>query len=246
MPYLLGIAIRVRASGAGGLAGLGIGLAVVATRPADDFSAWLAVGSFFVGLGLGGALGALLARPRPPATGVRIARARDLRIADYVAPVELIGARILVVVATSTSVLTIVLLATLTDETASMMPLGVITALAIASLVIFEVGARAIVGQASPAEDPTSLAWEDALRADTLRGLVTAPLTFGCVAVALSTVGAFGLLPLSAGSIVLGAVVPIAVLLGTITVGIVAQLSKPQRHFLRVLWPETAVAASGR
>lgn len=237
------IAIRLRATTLGALAGLAGGWLAAASPPLGDIQPWLVVAGLFLGIGLGSAVGAFLARPKPPAPGARVARSRDVRLHDYVMPFELTGARILIAVAIVAAVVVAALLAGIPRETTSLVSLLVVTALALAAQVLFEILGRAIVAQASPAQDPTALAWEDALRAESLRNLVTAPLTFGCVAVVLTVVGAFGVLPLSPVSIILGAVVPIAVLVGALVLAVISLVSKPQQHYLRMLWPETAAAA---
>lgn len=236
------IAVRLRATGIGASVGLVIGAANLLGGPFAGFGQWLSFGTVLFGLGLGSAVGAYLARPRPASAGVRVARARDVRLQDYVTPLELTGARVVVGVTVVTATIVAALIAGRPSETTSFASLVIFTTLAAVSLIVFEVAGRAIVAQPSPADNPTRLAWEDALRADTLRNLVTAPLTFGCAAVALTAVGAFGALPLTPLSIVLGVVVPMLLIAAAITIAVIATIGRPQQHFLRMLWPETAAA----
>lgn len=237
------LAVRLRTTGVGAVIGLALGWAAMTAWPIGSFSQWFMLAGLFLGIGAGSAVGAFLARPRATPAGPRIARSRDVTLGDYVAPIELTGARILVGAAVSTGTVVAVLLIGNPRETTSLVSLVVVTLLAAGALVVFEVAGRAIIAQPSPAQDPTSLAWEDALRAETLRNLVTTPLMFGCVAVALTVVGAFGTLPLNPVTIVVGTVVPMLLLLAALTIAVVAMVSRPQRHFLRRLWPETAAAA---
>lgn len=238
------IAIRIRAAGIGAVLGIGLGVAIAAVNPASGLGPWTFVAGMFLGLAAGNAVGALIARPRPAASGVRIARSRDVGLRDYVMPIELDGSRVTVGIAAATAIIVAILLAGNPRETTSLVTVLVTTALAIAALVVLEVAGRALVARPSPAEDPTRLAWEDALRADTLRNLVTPTLTFAMIAVVMSVVGVFGALPPSPVSVVLGAVVPLVLLAAAIVIGVVAIVSAPQRHYLRRLWPETAAAGS--
>lgn len=187
---------------------------------------------------------ALAIRLRATAIGPRIARSREVTLRDYVMPLELAGARVLIGIAAVAAVTVVVLLRGNPRETTIVASVVTVTLLAIAALVVFEVAGPAIIARPSPALDPTSLAWEDALRAETLRTLVTAPLTFGGVSLMLAVVGAFGVVPPGPVSIVAGAVVPFLVLVTGIVIAVAAAAQLPQRHFLRVLWPETAAAAS--
>ncbi len=237
------LAIRQRATVAGALAGLALGGTTAAIGPFELVQQWVLIAGFFLGVGVGSAVGAVLARPRADA-GARIARSREVALRDYVMPLELTGARVLIGVVALGATLVAALLVGNPRETTSLVSLVVVSALAVAALVVFELLGRAIVAQPSPARDVTRLAWEDALRAETLRSLVTAPLTVGCVAVMLTVVGVAGALPLGPAAIILGAVVPLVVLAAVVAIGIVALASTPQRHFLRALWPETAAAAA--
>lgn len=238
------VAIRLRAAGIGAVLALGIGVAVVSVWPVDTLGQWIVVAAVFVGSGAGSAVGAFLTRPRPPATGPRVARSRDVRLRDYLMPLELVGARVLVILASLSAVVVSVLLVGNEHETTLLATLIGLAVLSVISLVLFEIVGRAVIARPSPAEDPTRLAWEDELRADTLRSLVTAPLTFGCVTVVFAVMGGFGALPLTPVTIVLGAAVPMVLIVALIAIAVIATVSTPQRHYLRVLWPETAAAAA--
>jgi hypothetical protein len=227
----------------GGLFALAIivaGLSAVGVSPDDDFAAtWVLVGGFFVGIAVGSAANALTDRSGPPAGAVNYARAEAVRLSDYVAPIERQGARGVVVASVVVGGILSVLSAT--DDQTGLTGLSgalVVVAFGVVALVLFELGARRLLARGRPAGSPTELAWDDALRSSSLRDLVTAPLALGFYS--LLVLGG----ELANGYTGQAATAGMALLIGIVVVGfaalVVTLITRPQRYYLRRLWPELA------
>jgi hypothetical protein len=239
---------RAVAGPLGGLFALAIivaGLSAVGVSEDDDFAAtWVLVGGFFVGIAIGSAANALTDRGAAPAGSVNYARAEAVQLSDYVAPVERQGARIVVVAAVVVVGILSMLSAT-ADESGLTGLSGalVVVAFGVVALALFELGSRHLLARGRPAGSPTELAWDDALRSSALRDLVTAPLALGF----------YGLLVLG-GELANGyegdtATAGMALLVAIVVVGFAALVfvlvTRPQRYFLRRLWPELAATQDG-
>lgn len=246
-------ASRTRASSTGGaigtalvMAGLVSGAIPAAAEPVLGGAGelWLVVGGFFVGMAFASAIRALSERT-PAVTGERYARPGAVDVRDYVAPIDLIGARLAVaagvlVLALASTFVFAILGPTSNNPLFSVGALVVL--LGVVSLVVFEISARRILDRAQPAASPEDLAWDDAIRALTVREIVGAPLSLGVwggLAVGLTMpslsshdVGWWGKL------IVLILVVIIA--FGILIAAVVSIATKPQQHYLRRLWPDVA------
>lgn len=234
------VARRIRAVAAGASASIVISVALLATgllQPSQRIGdVWLVLGAYFAGMAVGAAINATTDRPTTDENGPRLARSGAVSLADYVSPLERIGARVMVGLAAL--VLVVSLLATGLGP-ARVTSGFAILALALASLVLFEIAGRRIVDRPQPVGSPTELAWDDALRAGSIRELVTAPLV----------VGAWGTMFVGADQLFssqiingLWAVAGLALAGGYCAVAIYSVVSRPQQYYLRRLWPEVAAA----
>lgn len=229
---------RVSRRHRGGAVGMILGTAatvfVLSTDPAssDNFaSPFVLVGGAFAGLAVGVALtSASTAAPLDP-TAVKYARTSAVSLSDYVAPLERTGARIVV------GLSVISLIAGVVSGVALNLVLVGLTAFAVAALLFFEVAGRRIVERAQPAGSPEELAWDDAVRASVLRDIVTGPITLGAFAFVVAAGAIADRLTESTSIVVLAAGLVFAV-----SLAIAAIASRPQRYFLRRLWPEVKAA----
>ncbi len=234
------LTLRARLGAVGALIGLAAGTALVLVGDLGfNAGAWLVNGGFFIGLGIGVSASSLVALDRPSEPTVRVARSRDITLSDYLAPHELIPTRILVVVAAALAPAV-----WLVPRDAVVLPAlfpaaPLVALLAVGAAVVLEVGGRAVIARPAPAQTAEQLAWEDALRATALRQMLTAPLTLAGVSIIWSGFGALTLLPPSVGQIVLGITMPV-LMTGLIVVAVLSIVSRPQRYFLRHLWPDLA------
>jgi len=237
------LATRERGRLIGGTVGLALGLAAIAARPVhDDLDQWFTFAGCFIGIGVGTAVGAILARPRSPESGPRVARSREVTLGDYLTPLEHRGAQVLVLLAVVFALTAAVLVAGFEREQPRAVTTLVIAGFAVAALAARELIGRAVLAQRSPASDLSRLAWEDAQRADTLAQLTLAPLLLGGLGVVFAALTAFGALAPTLLSVVIGTAIPLVLIMGFIAVTAIWASRSPHRHFLRVLWPEIAVA----
>jgi hypothetical protein len=234
---------RAVAGAVGGLAALAIivaGLSTVRVSEYDDFAAtWVLVGGFFVGIAIGSAVNVLTEPRRAAGESLQYARAEAVDLGDYVAPIERQGARIVVVASVVVGAALAVLSATV-DE-GGLSGLGgalVVVAFGLAALVLFEVGSRRLLARGRPAGSPTELAWDDALRSSALRDLVTAPLALGFYS--LLVLGGELANRYTGDVAVAGAVFLVVVIVGGFAALVFVMVTRPQRHYLRRLWPELA------
>lgn len=228
-----------------GIAGVATAAASGAIGPEDTTPIWLA----FSGLVLGGAVGAVLAvvteRPTPEPGQPRVARATPRELRDYLDPIELVGARITAALGVATAVALLAWPAARTTQVATPVAVALLAMAGVVALVVLEVaGRRVVLGRSRISESPAELAWDDALRSDDLRRLVTAVLMTSVYAVI------FGVFPLAGalGSLLLpDAVLLVAVNLAFVVlmaaaavILVLATVRKPARFYLRRLWPEVA------
>lgn len=194
---------------------------------------WLALGG--VGALVGGAIGARVVRP----SGLRVARGRAVALEDYVTPSERRTARILAGVALGMGVVPLLRDGWTAEAVASLLAGAGVAAAG----VVAEVVARAIVARPQRADSTTVLAWDDAERSATVRGLLQSVgilAVLVLVVIAPAAVAAFGApaaRSATQGGALWAAVVVLA--LGAIQQG----RRGPSRWFLHRLWPETAAQA---
>lgn len=232
----------VRASALGGAVGeaLAIGGALLLAGSGLPAIA-LVLGGFLSGAGVGAAIAAV-GTPRPlGAEERRYARGAAVTVRDYLSPLELVGARVVVVLAVLAWPAGVFAdIAGMRSGSASSVVVGLLVLLSVLALVLFEVGARRVLGRGQPAGSETELAWDDALRASALRSLVTAPLCLGLWTTILIG-GRFlditGDQPPRSPGWWVGEVLTLASLVALVAVLVIALISRPQHHYLRRLWP---------
>ena len=219
------LARRYRGIAIGGLLGATIAVVTIPAPPAgsDGFDAvLLVIGLVFTGMALGVSVASAWRPVARDPGAVTMARVEAVRLSDYIAPIELQGARVVV---GASVVLVIVALARGMGPSTALA--AVLSGLSIASLVFFEVFGRRVVARPQPASTPEELKWDDALRSAVLRDIVTAPLGLGAYSVLLVILGFIGTADLgSAGLIGLALAIIAAAISAT----------RPQRYFLRRLW----------
>lgn len=239
---------RTRAASIGALIGTAVIMAAVLAGliplSGDEAAAgdlWMLFGGTVTGLAIGATISALSTKPVIP-EGERYARSGAVTLEDYLAPVDLVGARVASAVSIASLVITAVLLATgVIVVTTALIVGAIVIALGLAGLVMFEIVARRILDRALPVGSPAELAWNDALRARSMRDSASVPLclgTWGALAVLLA-IGATGSLTLVAG---IAAVVVFVAIMAAAAISIA---TRPQQHFLRRLWPDVAAQRAG-
>lgn len=233
---------------AGAVGGLIIGLAAAAvvattTGPSPrDFNRLAAVFlSFLVGHALGYGVVAWRESVRRPVAGPRLARATAPTHGDYVARHERIGSWVTAGIAGVTGVG--FLLADRADALDGAVPVGVAVAAVVvppAAVLADELLARRLLARPQVAASQTELAWDDALRARTLRDMVTVPLVTGYIALTALVGGVGeGLEGGWPGNAAVGWVSGafLVLLLAGLVMMVVSLAIGPERHFRRRLWP---------
>jgi hypothetical protein len=205
-------------------------------------SSWwplVVIGAVLVGCAVGAGAAALRQAARPRSDGgPRVARPVAPALGDYVAPVELQGGRVAALLPT----LIVLALASSAVTGAASPPLALpagLATLGLLALAFGEVGARRVLDAPQAAGSDLELAWSDAIRAHTLRAVVTVPLAVGSYAAVgmLSTVSLDGVLdPRSIAGVALAALLGVAVIASVVAVAWTAS-GQPHRHFRRRLWP---------
>ena len=191
----------------------------------------LVIGAAFVGIGVGTAVAALAASSSVAPDQPRVARAGAVAVKDYLAPVELVGARVVV----AGAVLLLVWVTVFTSRYASVDYVGItmFSVFGVLSLVLFEVASRRIVDQSQPAGSTAELVWDDAIRASALRDLVTAPLALGVYSLLFGFVSVAD----ANGDVVFGLLGGI-VFVALLAAAIVSRVTRTQSYFVRRLWPD--------
>ncbi|MGH3704105.1 MAG: hypothetical protein ACRDT9_05700 [Agromyces sp.] len=186
------------------------------------------------GRGIGTAVSILPAPPEVRRNGPRLARLPRPVASDYVAPIERVGARVLVAVSSVLALGTVLL----PVPVPARLLVGASALGAIAVLVIVEWVSSALVARPQPAVSEQLLRWDDALRAQTLRDLVSVPLMFGALALIISATTGLGWVAASGdlGLVVMNVAMNLLILAGIVVVAISIAV-KPARYYLRRLWP---------
>lgn len=201
----------------------------------------LLLGAGFLGAAVGTAAHTLLLARRPATAGPRVARPRDVSLADYVSPLE----RWSTVVAVSLApVLAAVALLVPRVPGASEPDLGLVLTAAVLpplALAAALVVCRLVLALPQPATSSLELAWDDALRSQSLRDVLTVPLYAGLMGTVLLAAHTAMSLPdrlasLAVPVVVLGAMLLLGLLL------VVTLASRPWRHARRRLWPDSTPA----
>ena len=214
------------------------------TSNASDL--WLIFGGITIGFAAGAISNALTLSSVLPA-GDRYARSGAVEVSDYLAPIDLIGTRVAVAIGLVALVAWFALIASGIVTPEALVSVGVaVIALAIISLVVFELATRRIINRGQPVASPTELAWDDALRAMSMRSIASAPMSlgvWGALALSIDLAGMIGANPsVSSGAFIVVVGAGIVVFAGIFAAAVVSIATKPQQHYLRRLWPEVAAA----
>jgi hypothetical protein len=206
----------------------------------DGLWALIVAGAALAGAATGAAwAGARQARQDAPAPGPRVARPKASRATDYVAPLELWGARVMALApAVALAIGLVIATAIGTVAPAELLNVGTVLAaiVGLTALAVGEVTERRLLDLPQTAGSSLELAWSDALRARVLRDVVTAPLAIGvyaCFALVLAASAGVGDPTIANGLIGLIGLGMIALAV----IAVVSVASRPQRHFRQRLWP---------
>lgn len=193
------------------------------------------VGSTFAGVAAGTAVAALTGSRTVAPDRPRVARARAVTVSDYLAPLELIGARI--VVAAAVGVLFASTLFAAPGSGGTLFAIAFFAVFGALSLALFEVASRRIVDLSQPAGSTAELVWDDAIRASSLRDLVTAPLALGAYCLVF---GVFGIAESSThpSAALVAYVVGGTFALTGVAAAVYSVATRPQRYFLDRLWSD--------
>ena len=243
----------VRTGRVGLLSGVGAGIVTAWTLDAtagvleSPYAILAVLAGFFAGNAVGsGALGWWEARRPVPADAPRIARAETPTHADYVAGHERWGAwgaaAVSALLAAGLAMIDSTGFIELGDLPVGLMLGAVLVPAAAAG--VEELVARRLIDRRQVAATPLELAWDDALRAHTLRDMITVPLVAGIWApfLVLSVIsdGLEGGWPANQGVGLVSGLVLI-LLLAAGGMGVVSIALRPARHFRSRLWPSAPV-----
>ena len=201
----------------------------------SDLTSMFIVGATFAGVGAGTAVATLTGSATIASDRPRVARARAVSVSDYLAPLELVGARAVVIASVVVLLVSAVLSAPGTGG--ALFPIAFFAIFGAIALALFEVASRRIVDLPQPAGSTAELVWDDAIRASSLRDLATAPLALGAYCLVFGAVG-----------IAESSTDPVAVTISYVVGGIFALVAlaaaifsiatRPQRYFLDRLWQD--------
>lgn len=215
-----------------------------------DLDVPVLLGGAFLGWAAGAGLATVLSSRQPVGDGPRLARGREVSLADYVGRAErwsTVGACVLAPVVAPVTLL----LVAVDVLGAPPVVLGLVVAAgAVPPLLLGGAltAARGVLGLPQRAGSALELAWDDVLRAGSLRDLLAAPsyaglmgsvLVVGHVATTLPAT----LAPAAVSVLVAGVMAGVMVLLlvGAAVVG----ASRPTSHVLRTLWSDRSAARAG-
>ncbi|SFE74187.1 hypothetical protein SAMN04488035_0350 [Flavimobilis marinus] len=244
------LAARDRASGVGALVAVAFGgLWAALTEPAETVGGIVVALAFFLGYAAGSALYGWYESTRPVPAGPRIARATTPTHADYIDPVERLGLRIGAFLA-PLLIGGLALVDALSDAIAfGPFPVGaavVAVVCPVVANVAEALGARLVLARPQVAATPHELAWDDALRARTLRDSITAPLIVTLYAplfyLGVVDAGLEGGWPANPAVGVVSGVFGTYILV-LVLLTLLALARRPERHFRRRLWPTAPQAA---
>ena len=238
---------RSRAMMAGGLAGVLTAAAVVYLNPnaASASLIWLVtLPLILIGMSAGAAIVALRASLFSKNTEVvRVARPVTVTLSDYLSPARLRMPAMLLLAA---GVLTLAafalglshLIDTETFLRSAALPM---LAIAIITLLSGRALARRLLKQPQPASSELELAWDDAFRAETLRGLWMFGAILAWLAIAASGLGMLqGLDALHGTTWSLGLGSQLFIW-GYLAILLTFSIGQAQRHFRFALWPDLVV-----
>ncbi|WP_411698138.1 hypothetical protein [Conyzicola sp.] len=194
-------------------------------------SLWLVFGAVLVGSLVGSTVAAFTGSTAIASDQPRVARSRAVSVADYLSPLERVGAWVLV----GASVVATVAMSVI-GVGGAVFPVALLAGLGAVTLVMFEVASSRIVDRSQPAGSTADLVWDDAMRSSILRDLISGSLALGGLGLIL---GAVQLAGVSAGlsaaemSNISG---PLLSGVGLV-LALYSRTGRPQRYFLGRLWP---------
>lgn len=235
------LALREYVGGATGLlAGV---VAILLLRGDKVVVVVVAVLTYLLGHAVGHGIVAWYEATRPVPPGARLARATTPTHADYVAGHERVGAWVLAAVS---ALIAVGLVAADRTGVLELRPLPwalVVVAVVVPPLAIAadELAAARLLRRRQAAATLVELAWDDAMRARTLRDMATVPLVASAYAPLLLLTGIANQLeggwPANAAIGVVNGLL-LLLLVGLLGMAILSAALGPQRHFRRRLWPQ--------
>ncbi|MDJ0338774.1 hypothetical protein [Cryobacterium sp. PH31-O1] len=252
---------RERAGIFGSVAGLVVGMAALVGMDGGE-SLWngLVAG---LAITLGSTIALIINDSRsafaPVPEAPRLARSQSPRLPDYVTPLDRAFSLSLLALATFGYIAVLAVIAINPERVFDAVlvrsilgPAGLLLALAAVTSLLTWAAANALLGRGQPAGTYVELAWSDAFRSTTLRSLVGIPGIIAAVstcvlflslsnAIRVPAPGSFGEMLVNSFTIV-GPVL-VVVLMGW---SITSLRNRSTTHYLRRLWPETAVELDRR
>lgn len=237
---------RSTAATVGLLLGFWVAVAVVPPDPApargEQFALPVAfpvaVGAGFVGMAFAAAAYAIVAARRSPGPDApRVARTRDVGLGDYVNGIERWGTVVTCLVPAAVGLVLAVLLADPAAAGVDPLRIGLLALVPPALLVLSLAAGGVVLNARRTVSSPEALAWDDALRSQALRDIVSMPLYAGLIATLWLGLEVARAIPderLAVGAAGLW----VLLALGTMLVLLVVMLAaRPARHFRLRLWP---------
>ena len=229
----------------GGATGLLAGVVAILLLRGDEIAIWLVVAflTYFLGHAVGHGIVAWYEATRPVPPGARLARATTPTHADYVAGHERVGAWVLAAVS---ALIAVGLVAADRTGVLELRPLPwalVVVAVVVPPLAIAadELAAARLLRRRQAAATLVELAWDDAMRARTLRDMATVPMAASAYAPLLLLTGIANQLeggwPANAAIGVANGLL-LLLLVGLLGMAVLSAALGPQRHFRRRLWPQ--------
>jgi hypothetical protein len=204
---------------------------------------WIDFTATIAALGLGMTISTVRHERGRQAGSVRVARLRAVSLSDYRSPYEQWMPRIVVALALAG----LVLRGAVDPHGFAIVPVfvWVYAGITIATLLVCEIGGRAIIRGGQPAGSELELAWDDALKSRALAAIAIAPLYLG----AYFGIGTVAFFPQThtgptadAAQLEIG--VSLVAMILVLVWLVITLVTKPQQRYLRRLWPEFAARAA--
>jgi MFS family permease len=192
---------------------------------------WVIVGAVLVGSLVGGTVAAFTSSTAIASDQPRVARSRAVSVADYLAPLERVGAWVLVVASVVVAVTMSVV-----GVGGAVFPVALFAGLGAVTLVMFEVASARIVDRSQPAGSTADLVWDDAMRSSVLRDLISGSLALGGLGLILGIVQLVGSSAGLATAETTNISGPALSAVG-LALSLYSRAGWSQRYFLGRLWP---------
>ena len=204
----------------------------------------LILGAAVVGSAVGSAIGSLQWPVQRDQNAIRFARAGAVGLGDYLPRFERRGAWAAVALAVFLVLVSVTVNAAGVGSVPLLPPAtgsSILTVAAIVALGFFEIVSRRIVGRAQPTGSELELVWDDALRSMDVRDLASAPTALGLYGAFVSGTDLMASLQGSSGDnfdVTNGLFASVLALIFVVVSGVVWLVTRPDRFFLRRLWPQ--------